>query len=45
MHYQEPDEVGLTEQDMKPAMAGFQAYAHDLRAGDTRTPATGGQSN
>jgi hypothetical protein len=30
MHYQEASEIGLTEQDMAPAMAAFQAYARDL---------------
>jgi hypothetical protein len=30
MHYQEASEIGLTEEDMKPAMAAFQAYAADL---------------
>ena len=32
MHYQEAGEVGLTEEDMAPAMAAFQAYADDLAA-------------
>jgi hypothetical protein len=32
MHYQEADEIGLTEEDMAPAMAAFQAYADDLQA-------------
>ncbi len=32
MHYQEGGEVGLTEEDMAPAMAAFQAYADDLSA-------------
>jgi hypothetical protein len=32
MHYQEADEIGLTEEDMAPAMAAFQAYADDLSA-------------
>lgn len=32
MHYQEAGELGLTEQDMAPAMAAFQAYADDLAA-------------
>jgi hypothetical protein len=32
MHYQEGPEVGLTEEDMAPAMAAFQAYADDLSA-------------
>jgi hypothetical protein len=30
MHYQEAGEIGLTEEDMAPAMAAFQAYADDL---------------
>ena len=30
MHYQEGPEIGLTEQDMAPAMAAFHAYAADL---------------
>jgi hypothetical protein len=30
MHYQEAGEIGLTEEDMAPAMAAFQAYARDL---------------
>ena len=30
MHYQEAGEIGLTEEDMAPAMAAFQAYAADL---------------
>jgi hypothetical protein len=30
MHYQEASEIGLTEQDMAPAKAAFQAYARDL---------------
>ncbi|MBV8348203.1 MAG: YciI family protein [Mycolicibacterium sp.] len=30
MHYQEATELGLTEEDMAPAMAAFQAYARDL---------------
>jgi hypothetical protein len=30
MHYQEASEIGLTDEDMAPAMAAFQAYAHDL---------------
>jgi hypothetical protein len=30
MHYQEASEIGLTEEDMAPAMAAFQAYAQDL---------------
>lgn len=34
MHYQEAGEIGLTEEDMAPAMAAFAAYASDLdRAG------------
>ena len=32
MHYQEASEIGLTEEDMAPAMAAFQAYADDLQA-------------
>lgn len=32
MHYQEASEIGLTEEDMAPAMAAFQAYADDLWA-------------
>jgi hypothetical protein len=32
MHYQEAGEIGLTEEDMAPAMAAFQAYADDLSA-------------
>jgi hypothetical protein len=32
MHYQEASEIGLTEQDMAPAMAAFGAYADDLTA-------------
>jgi hypothetical protein len=32
MHYQEGSEVGLTEEDMAPAMAAFQQYADDLSA-------------
>lgn len=32
MHYQEAGELGLTEEDMAPAMAAFQAYADDLAA-------------
>ncbi|GFG49139.1 YciI family protein [Mycolicibacterium agri] len=32
MHYQEAGELGLTEEDMAPAMAAFQAYADDLSA-------------
>ena len=32
MHYQEGPEVGLTEEDMAPAMAAFQQYADDLSA-------------
>ena len=32
MHYQEGGELGLTEEDMAPAMAAFQAYADDLTA-------------
>ncbi len=30
MHYQEGGEIGLTEEDMAPAMAAFQSYADDL---------------
>ena len=30
MHYQEAADIGLTEEDMAPAMAAFQAYAEDL---------------
>jgi hypothetical protein len=30
MHYQEASEIGLTGEDMAPAMAAFQAYARDL---------------
>jgi hypothetical protein len=30
MYYQEASEIGLTEEDMAPAMAAFQAYAADL---------------
>jgi hypothetical protein len=30
MHYQEGHEVGLSEEDMAPAMAAFDAYAKDL---------------
>ena len=32
MHYQEASEIGLTEEDMAPAMAAFKAYADDLQA-------------
>ena len=32
MHYQEGSEVGLTEEDMAPAMEAFKAYADDLSA-------------
>jgi hypothetical protein len=32
MHYQEASEVGLTEEDMAPAMAAFKAYADNLAA-------------
>jgi hypothetical protein len=32
MHYQEGSEVGLTEEDMAPAMEAFNAYADDLTA-------------
>jgi hypothetical protein len=34
MHYQEASEIGLTEEDMAPAMAAFQAYARDLEKAD-----------
>jgi hypothetical protein len=30
MHYQEAGDIGLTEEDMAPAKAAFQAYARDL---------------
>src|ERR1700686_4512363 len=30
MHYQEGPEIGLTEEDMAPAMPAFQQYADDL---------------
>src|SRR5262245_27269198 len=30
MHYQEASELGLTEEDMAPAMAAFQRYARDM---------------
>lgn len=30
MNYQEAGEIGLTEEDMAPAMAAFQRYANDL---------------
>jgi hypothetical protein len=30
MHYQEGSSIGLTEEDMAPAMAAFTAYADDL---------------
>lgn len=30
MHYQEGSSLGLTEEDMAPAMAAFNAYADDL---------------
>lgn len=30
MHYQEASELGLTDEDMAPAMAAFDAYAKDL---------------
>ena len=30
MYYQEAQEVGLTEEDMAPAMAAFDTYAKDL---------------
>ncbi|WP_029115549.1 YciI family protein [Mycobacterium sp. URHB0044] len=32
MHYQEGPSIGLTEDDMAPAMAAFAAYADDLSA-------------
>jgi hypothetical protein len=32
MHYEEASDVGLTEQDMAPAMVAFQKYADDLTA-------------
>jgi hypothetical protein len=32
MHYQEGPSIGLTEEDMAPAMAAFAAYADDLSA-------------
>jgi hypothetical protein len=32
MHYQEASEIGLTEEDMAPAMEAFKAYADDLTA-------------
>jgi hypothetical protein len=32
MHYQEASEIGLTEEDMAPAMVAFQKYANDLSA-------------
>ncbi len=32
MHYEEGPSVGLTEQDMAPAMAAFAAYADELTA-------------
>ena len=32
MHYQEGSSIGLTEEDMAPAMAAFAAYADDLPA-------------
>jgi hypothetical protein len=32
MHYQEGTDVGLTEEDMAPAMEAFKAYADDLSA-------------
>jgi hypothetical protein len=32
MHYQEGSSIGLTEEDMAPAMAAFAAYADDLSA-------------
>jgi hypothetical protein len=30
MHHEEGGDIGLTEEDMAPAMAAFQAYAADL---------------
>lgn len=30
MHYQEAGELGLTEEDMAPAMAAFRRYARDM---------------
>ena len=32
MHYQEASELGLTDEEMAPAMAAFDAYADDLTA-------------
>ena len=32
MHYQEASELGLTDEEMAPAMAAFDAYAADLTA-------------
>jgi hypothetical protein len=32
MHYEEGSSLGLTEEDMAPAMAAFAAYADDLSA-------------
>ena len=32
MHYEEGPAIGLTEEDMAPAMAAFAAYADDLSA-------------
>jgi hypothetical protein len=32
MHYQEASEIGLTEEEMAPAMVAFQKYADDLSA-------------
>jgi len=32
MYYPEADDVGLTEEDMAPAMAAFDRYARDLTA-------------
>jgi hypothetical protein len=32
MHHQEANEIGLTEEDMAPAMEAFRAYADDLSA-------------
>jgi hypothetical protein len=32
MHYQEPVDTGLSEEDMAPAMEAFRAYADDLTA-------------
>jgi hypothetical protein len=32
MHYQEGPSIGLSDEDMAPAMAAFEAYADDLSA-------------